>query len=151
MKQVQEKYDEINANNEMHKEQLMTQIEEQNKEIEVLKDRVSQAGSLKEDREKIAHLEKIVQDRNQLLSKLFNELKHYQQEFANREMSYNKIFTTKPQVGVLNVLERRMKKDVFDKSLPPLADQIDKVEKTEKRASTSLSARRKPPTRSSKH
>ena len=119
---------------------LTQKVKSSEEQIEQYKMQLKQAGSNKEDRERIKKLEAAVQERSDMVAKLFNELKHYQQEFANRELSYNKVFSAKPQVGVLNVLERRVKKDVLDRSLPPLADQI---EKAEKRSITSLSARRK--------
>jgi hypothetical protein len=76
-------------------------------------------------------LEGAVTEKNEALAKMFLELKHYQNELLNREAAYNKLFSAKPSVGVLNMIERKVKRDNLSvetatvRTLPPLTDTPD--------------------------
>lgn len=77
---------------------------------------------------KIKSLEEALADRTAALNKMYMEAKQYQNELIQRETSYNKIFNSTPEVGVLNLVESRKKRDRIKLgsksvwSLPPLED-----------------------------
>jgi hypothetical protein len=80
-----------------------------------------------EDLAQIERLEAAVQHKTDIATKMFLELKHYQNELLNREAAYNKMFSAKPSVGFLHVLERRVKvenmaAEAISRSLPPLVE-----------------------------
>ena len=74
---------------------------------------------------------RLIKIERQAIEKVQKELKHYQSELLNRETTYNKVFNNKPQVGVLNALERKVKRDQMiaqvgsSTKLPPLPDSSD--------------------------
>ena len=117
---------------ERHKSDLQnkdTEIEELRRQIEELELRWGSRDARPEDLERIQKLEDTVKERTDTLTKLFNELKHYQNELVNRETAYNKLFNTRPNIGVYNVIERKIKRDTLVSEtiptamyLPPLAD-----------------------------
>jgi len=131
-----------------HSEQIKQKESEINSlkaQIVDLNDKYMNQGARPQDIEKIQLLEEQLNERTDMLTKLFNELKHYQHELVNREATYNKVFTSKPNIAVLNVLEKRMKSEnsleKTGKTLPPLGEVIEKVERRSK--SSIVSARRK--------
>ena len=109
------------------KDEAIAQLKQQIEELEL---RWDSRDSRPEDLERIQKLEDTVRERTDTLTKLFNELKHYQNELLNRETAYNKLFNTRPNIGVYNVIERKVKRDTMvseattptAKNLPPLAD-----------------------------
>lgn len=93
-----------------------------------------------QDLERIQFLEDTVKEKSDTLTKLFNELKHYQNELVNRESAYNKLFNAAPNVGVLNVIERKIQRDQMynetrNKNLPPLSKERESPRR-QKRPST---------------
>lgn len=108
-----------------------------------------------EDIQKIQELEEAVKEKSDILMKLFNELKHYQNELVNREYSYNKLFNTKPSVGELNVIERKMKIENLlteaktgmrsQKNLPKLTTETDELTIFEAKRLKTISTPRKKP------
>ena len=97
-----------------------------------------------EDAQKIHLLEVAIVEKSELVNKLFNELKHYQNELINREISYNKLFNVNPNIGELNVIEKKIKvENLITESktktlrfLPKLSDDRDKDMKFLKTTST---------------
>ncbi|OHS99586.1 surface antigen repeat-containing protein [Tritrichomonas foetus] len=89
--------------------QLQQHIAELDVTIEEWEEKYKTRDARPEDLEKIQLLEDTVKERSDTLTKLFNELKHYQNELVNRETSYNKMFNVNPSIGELNVLERKIK------------------------------------------
>lgn len=97
-----------------------------------------------EDVQKIMSLEESIKEKSDTLTKLFIELKHYQNELINREISYNKLFNVNPNIGELNVIEKKIKvENLITESktktlrfLPKLSDDRDKDMKFLKTTST---------------
>ena len=92
-------------------DQLNQHIAELEVSIEEWENKYNTRDARPEDLEKIQMLEERVKERSDTLEKLFNELKHYQNELVNRELSYNKLFNVNPNIGELNVIERKIKKE----------------------------------------
>jgi serologically defined colon cancer antigen 8 len=101
-------------------------IEQLKCEIRQWEEKYQTRDARPEDVEQIRSLETSLQERTDALAKLFLELKHYQNELLNRESSYSKVFTRRPSIGVLNVIETRVKRDSLlaeiqpPTNLPPL-------------------------------
>jgi serologically defined colon cancer antigen 8 len=105
-------------------------VKELLEEIEAWKIKYETRDARPQDLALIRQLEAIVAEKTDTLSKLLLELRHYQNEMLNREAAYNKTFSMRPSVGVLNVLERKVKVDIMAtdlgvRSLPPLTEGLD--------------------------
>ena len=126
--------------NELEKSRLAYEHEllERDAIIEKLKEEIKSSQET-DDKKRIKELERQVTERTHALAKVYAELKQYRAELVNRETSYNKMFSTEPDVAVLNVIERRVKRDSIRGmfwNLPPL-------EKEEPKAVRCPTARRK--------
>ena len=106
--------------------------------IEKLKEEIKSSEET-DDKKRIKDLERQVTERTQALAKVYAELKQYRAELVNRETSYNKMFSTEPDVAVLNVIERRVKRD----SLRGMFWNLPPLEKEESKAVRCPTARRK--------
>jgi uncharacterized small protein (DUF1192 family) len=98
-------------------EEREARVNELIEEVAKWKEQYESRGARPEDVAQIERLEAEVQEKSDIASKLFLELKHYQNELLNREAAYNKLFNARPAVGVLNVLERRVKVDNLSSEL----------------------------------
>ena len=113
---------------EHNKRKVIAELEAETKEWE---EKYNNRGARPEDLEKIKKLEDLIRERTEAIEKVQKELKHYQSELLNRETTYNKVFNNKPQVSVLNALERKVKRDQMiaqvgsSTKLPPLPDSSD--------------------------
>jgi hypothetical protein len=103
-------------------QQLLAQIDE-------LREKFNTRDPRPEDLAQIEFLEGDLKEKTDTIGKLFNQLKHYQNELVNRESAYNKLFSANPNVGVLNVIERKVKRDnlvaessTTPRNLPPLLE-----------------------------
>lgn len=113
---------------EQSKRKTIAELEAETKEWEL---KYNSREARPEDLERIKKLEDLIRERTEAIEKVQSELKHYQTELLNRETAYNKVFNNKPQVSVLNQLERKAKRDQLMASLsstthlPPLPDPPD--------------------------
>ena len=118
---------------ERSKRKEIADLEAEAKEWE---EKYNSRGARPEDLEKIKKLEELIKERTEAIEKVQKELKHYQSELLNKETTYNKVFNNKPQVGVLNALERKVKRDQMiaqvgsSTKLPPLPDSSDSSRKS---------------------
>jgi chromosome segregation ATPase len=100
-------------------------------QIEELRMQLSTQVSRPDDVAQIDFLTGELCEKNDTIAKLFTQLKHYQGELVNRESAYNKTFNARPNVGVLNVIERKVKRDnlvveaTLPLNLPPLLELAD--------------------------
>ena len=118
---------------EKSKRKAIADLEAETKEWE---EKYNNRDARPEDLERIKKLEDLIKERSDAIEKIQQELKHYQSELLNRETTYNKVFNNKPQVGVLNALERKVKRDQMiaqvgsSTKLPPLPDSSDSSRKS---------------------
>jgi len=70
-----------------------------------LQDLYENRPSRPEDLEMIRSLQEEILQKDNLLKKAAEDMKFYKLELINREDSYNKMFGTNPNVGVLNPLQ----------------------------------------------
>uniref|UniRef100_A0AAR2JSP8 Protein FAM184A/B N-terminal domain-containing protein n=1 Tax=Pygocentrus nattereri TaxID=42514 RepID=A0AAR2JSP8_PYGNA len=104
--------------NMSHNRETQIMFSDFNKAQELLKDKISalqillegteekfrNRESRPEDLQTIADLREMVAERETLVKKLVDDKKFYQLELVNRETSFNKVFNTSPNVGVINPL-----------------------------------------------
>ncbi|XP_036449835.1 protein FAM184A [Colossoma macropomum] len=104
--------------NMSHNRETQIMFSDFNKAQELLKDKISalqillegteekfrNRESRPEDLQTIAELREMVAERETLVKKLVDDKKFYQLELVNRETSFNKVFNTSPNVGVINPL-----------------------------------------------
>ncbi|PVD39428.1 hypothetical protein C0Q70_02058 [Pomacea canaliculata] len=107
-----------------HKHEHEMMIVQFNKAQEILKDKISelqillleaeeryrQRDSRPEDLELIHQLRLEVQERELRVAQLIEEKRFYQLELVNRETNFNKVFSSSPNVGLLNPLQLKNKK-----------------------------------------
>lgn len=60
-----------------------------------------------EDTEMIEHLNLMIKEKESALNQLEEEMKFYQLELVNREQNYNSMFSSNPQVGLLDPLNAK--------------------------------------------
>ncbi|KAM6945352.1 protein FAM184A [Aplochiton taeniatus] len=101
-----------------HHRETHIMLSDFNKAQELLKDKISalqillegtedkfrNRESRPEDLQVIAELKEMVSERESLVKKLVDDKKFYQLELVNRESSFNKVFNTSANVGVINPL-----------------------------------------------
>ncbi|XP_036066756.1 protein FAM184A [Oryzias melastigma] len=104
--------------NVAHQRETQILLADFNKAQEVLKDKISALQILLEGTEEklrnresrpedlhlIAELREMVSEREALVKKLVDDKKFYQLELVNRETSFNKVFNSSANVGVINPL-----------------------------------------------
>ena len=73
-----------------------------------LQDLFDTRPSRNEDLELIRQLQEQVAEKDNQLKKAAEDMKFYKLELLNREDSYNKVFGSKPVVGVYNPLEGKV-------------------------------------------
>uniref|UniRef100_A0A8B9K8E2 Zgc:85722 n=1 Tax=Astyanax mexicanus TaxID=7994 RepID=A0A8B9K8E2_ASTMX len=109
---------EMGEMNASHNRETHIMLSDFNKAQELLKDKISalqillegteekfrNRESRPEDLQTIAELREMVAERESLVKKLVDDKKFYQLELVNRETSFNKVFNTSPNVGVINPL-----------------------------------------------
>ncbi|XP_072545103.1 protein FAM184A isoform X2 [Salminus brasiliensis] len=109
---------EMGEMNASHNRETHIMFSDFNKAQELLKDKISalqillegteekfrNRESRPEDLQTIAELREMVAERESLVKKLVDDKKFYQLELVNRETSFNKVFNTSPNVGVINPL-----------------------------------------------
>ncbi|KAK2843074.1 hypothetical protein Q7C36_011289 [Tachysurus vachellii] len=109
---------EISELNATHNREMQIMLSDFNKAQELLKDKISalqilldgtedkfrNRESRQEDLQRIADLREMVAERESLVKKLVDDKKFYQLELVNRDTSFNKVFNTSPNVGVINPL-----------------------------------------------
>uniref|UniRef100_A0A3P8ZKT3 Protein FAM184A/B N-terminal domain-containing protein n=1 Tax=Esox lucius TaxID=8010 RepID=A0A3P8ZKT3_ESOLU len=102
----------------VHHRETQIMLSDFNKAQELLKDKISalqillegtedkfrNRESRQEDLQVISELKSMVTEREALVKKLVDDKKFYQLELVNRESSFNKVFNTSPNVGVINPL-----------------------------------------------
>lgn len=85
-------------------ELLKGKINDVTSERDELEKRYVERGSRPEDLDKIANLKNAVKEREVQLAKMEEEMKYFQLELVNREQNYNALFSSSPNVGLLNPL-----------------------------------------------
>nr|XP_039263770.1 protein FAM184A-like [Styela clava] len=91
-------------------ESLKDKISSLNIALQEAEDRFSRRESRPEDLRTIKELKQLVHDKEVQMQKLIDDKKYYQLELVNRETNFNKVFSTSPNVGVLNPLNVQQKK-----------------------------------------
>ena len=84
-----------------------SQLESEKEKFEELQGLYDGRPSRPEDQERIQYLEGQIVHKDNLLKKAAEDMKFYKLELINREDSYNKMFGTNPNVGVLNPLGQK--------------------------------------------
>ncbi|XP_033619095.1 protein FAM184A isoform X3 [Fukomys damarensis] len=82
--------------------------------LEEMEEKYLKRESKPEDIQMIAELRIMLTERDQVIKKLIEDNKFYQLELLNRETNFNKVFNSRPTVGVINPLTKQKKKN--DKS-----------------------------------
>uniref|UniRef100_H3DAJ3 Family with sequence similarity 184 member Aa n=1 Tax=Tetraodon nigroviridis TaxID=99883 RepID=H3DAJ3_TETNG len=109
----------------VHHRETHIMLADFNKAQEVLKDKISALQILLEGTEEklrnresrpedlhvIAELREMVSEREALVKKLVDDKKFYQLELVNRETGFNKVFNSSANVGVINPLIKKKKKN----------------------------------------
>ncbi|XP_074643406.1 protein FAM184A-like [Tubulanus polymorphus] len=90
-------------------ELLKVKIEEYKFLLEEAEERFRNRESRPEDLELIEQLRAALQDKEMAMKKLLDDKKYYQMELVNRETNFNKVFSTAPNVGVMNPLVKPKK------------------------------------------
>ncbi|RVE75487.1 hypothetical protein OJAV_G00016860 [Oryzias javanicus] len=117
--------------NVAHQRETQILLADFNKAQEVLKDKISALQILLEGTEEklrnresrpedlhlIAELREMVSEREALVKKLVDDKKFYQLELVNRETSFNKVFNSSANVGVINPLIKSKKGSQSDRRL----------------------------------
>ncbi|XP_023804882.1 protein FAM184A isoform X2 [Oryzias latipes] len=117
--------------NVAHHRETQILLADFNKAQEVLKDKISALQILLEGTEEkmrnresrpedlhlIAELREMVSEREALVKKLVDDKKFYQLELVNRESSFNKVFNSSANVGVINPLIKSKKGGQSDRRL----------------------------------
>ncbi|XP_078484014.1 protein FAM184A-like isoform X2 [Ciona intestinalis] len=120
MRRFQHEQDNYQADTIRNKQIMVNDF---NRATETLKDRIAYLNiSLRESEEKyerresrpedvdsINQLKDMVRERESQLQKLLDDKKFYQMELINRETNFNKVFSTAPNVGVLNPRTKKNK------------------------------------------
>lgn len=75
-------------------------------ELEAMDLRYRNRESRQDDLSRIAALEQELVDKDELVAKTREEMMYFKREMLNREESYNVKFNAKPNVGVMNVLQK---------------------------------------------
>ena len=86
-------------------ELLKTKIHEIAAERDELDEKYRNRESRPEDLEKIKHIGFMLNERERQMAKLEEDMRYYQLELVNREQNYNAMFSSNPQVGLLNPLQ----------------------------------------------
>merc|ERR1712126_251761 len=60
-----------------------------------------------EDTEMIEHLNLVIKEKEAIVIQMEEDMKYYQLELVNREQNYNSMFSSNPQVGLLDPLNMR--------------------------------------------
>ncbi|CAD5117843.1 DgyrCDS6589 [Dimorphilus gyrociliatus] len=119
----------LNLKNDHHKE-IDGMLEDFNKAQELLKDKINTLTILLEEAEEkyenresreedlleIKRLQQSVVDREDAIKKLIDDKKYYQLELVNRETNFNKVFSSSPNVGVINPLVKQKNSGKSDSS-----------------------------------
>ncbi len=63
--------------------------------------------------ELIRQLQEQCKEKDAQLKKAAEDMKFYKLELINREQSYNKVFGSKPVIGVFNPLENKVSADMY--------------------------------------
>ncbi|KAL4231837.1 hypothetical protein ACF0H5_009413 [Mactra antiquata] len=109
-------------------EMLKDKISELQIQLHEAEDRYNNRESRPEDLELIHQLREHILEKEEKVKALVEEKKFFQMELVNRETNFNKVFSASPNVGVLNPLDTKKRKDSRGKgnnSAPNLSGRLD--------------------------
>lgn len=139
MERMERELENLKADHLRESQQLIAQF---NEAQEILKDKISELqillqeaedryenrDSRPEDLELIEQLRENLHEKEERILALIDEKKFFQMELVNRETNFNKVFSAHPNVGVLNPLDVKKRKDSKPKannSAPNLSGKLD--------------------------